>query len=149
MKRQRKITILIMTLLVIAMIPIIIQTNKKTETTQTTINIPVTELSTNAKFFEEEIDGVNVQFFSVKDEQGNIKTAMNACDVCYNSKKGYTQDGDYMICNNCGNRYHISGLGTENKRGGGCWPSYLESEVIEDELVIQTQNLAKAKYQFR
>ena len=149
MKKQTKITIVIMTLLVIAMIPIFIQTNKKTETTQTTINIPVTELSTNAKFFEEDIDGVKLQFFAVKDEEGNIKTAMNACDVCYNSKKGYTQDGEYMICNNCGNRYHISGLGTENKRGGGCWPSYLDSEVIDDELVIQTQNLAKAKYQFR
>jgi uncharacterized membrane protein len=83
------------------------------------------ELSSTAQFFEEEIDGVKIKFFAIKDENGEIKTAFDACDVCFNSKKGYTQDGEYMVCNNCGNRYHVSGLGTENKARGGCWPSYL------------------------
>ena len=40
-----------------------------------------------------------------------------------------------MVCNNCGNHYPISGLGTQNLRGG-CWPSYLESSNDGEYLVI-------------
>ena len=36
-----------------------------------------------------------------------------------------------MVCNNCGNKYPIDGLGTENKNPGGCWPGYLPSTVSD------------------
>jgi len=71
---------------------------------------------------------VNVKYFVVEAEDGSVKTAFDACDVCYRSRKGYRQEGDDMICNNCGNHYPISGLGTKNLRGGGCWPGYLPNE---------------------
>ena len=136
--------------LFVAVLVFLITNNAKKldETNEQIIRIPVQELSGTANFYEEEINGVNVKFFAIKDTNGEIKTAFDACDVCYNSKKGYTQDGEYMVCNNCGNRYHVSGLGTENKRGGGCWPSYLESEVKDDYLEIKTSNLEKGRYKF-
>lgn len=113
------------------------------------ITIPLNELSTTAQFYEEEIDGVAVKFFAVKDDEGNVKTAFDACDVCFNSKKGYTQQGDYVVCNNCGNKYHISGLGTENKAKGGCWPSYLPSETEDENLIINLSDIAQGKYKFK
>ena len=101
------------------------------------ITIPLSEISENAKWYEYN----NVRFFAVKDNDGVLRTALDACDVCYAFGKGYKQEGDYMICNNCGNRYPISGLGTENKSPGGCWPSYLPNIIAGDNIIIQKSDL--------
>ena len=108
------------------------------------ITIPLNEISEKAKFYE--VDGV--KFFAIK-TRGEIKTAFDACDVCYGSEKGYRQEGDYMVCNNCGNKYAISGLGTKNLRGGGCWPGYLPSEVEGENLIIKKSELDKGAYRFK
>ena len=110
----------------------------------TDIKIPLNEISETAKFYE--VGGV--KFFAVRASDGSIKTAFDACDVCYGSKKGYQQEGDQMVCNNCGNKYPISGLGTENLRGGGCWPGYLPSKVERDGLIIKNSDLEKGRYRF-
>lgn len=106
------------------------------------IQIPLSEVIDQAKWYEYDLDGKEIKFFTVKTEDGNIKTAFDACDVCYYSGKGYRQEGDYMVCNNCGNKYPISGLGTENKTPGGCWPGYLPNTVEGDSVVIKIKDLA-------
>lgn len=106
--------------------------------------ISLSEISGVVTFYE--VD--RVEFFAVKALDGSIKTAFNACDVCYESHKGYRQEGDYMICNNCGNRYPVSGLGTENSQGGGCWPGYLENRVDGNFLVISRRDIIKGSYRF-
>ena len=83
-----------------------------------TVKVSVNEVSSNAVWY----DYNGIKFFIVKDKKNNIKTAFDACDVCYKSRKGYSQNGDDMVCNNCGNHYPISELGTANLRGG-CWPA--------------------------
>ena len=110
-------------------------------------SIPVSEISETAKFYEYDVGGTSVRFFAIKDGR-EIKTAFDACDVCYASKKGYRQEGSDMVCNNCGNRYPISGLGTENIRPGGCWPGYLPSKVVGDELIIQKSDLQNNAWRF-
>jgi len=110
--------------------------------------IPITEITEQAKWYEYESGGKKIQFFAVRASDGTIRTAFDACDVCYGSKKGYRQEGDQMVCNNCGNRYPVDGLGTENKAGGGCWPGYLPSEVRGDTLVIKNSDLDAGKYRF-
>jgi uncharacterized membrane protein len=148
--KSNKVYILTAVVILVALSIFLFTNNKNNfnESEEKIIRIPMQELSTNANFYEEEINGVEVKFFAIKDANGEVKTAFDACDVCYNSKKGYTQDGDYMVCNNCGNRYHVSGLGTENKFKGGCWPSYLESEVNDDYLEIKLSSLEKGMYKF-
>ena len=89
-----------------------------------------------------------IQFFAVKASDGSIKTAFDACDVCYGSKKGYRQEGNQMVCNNCGNKYPIDGIGTKNKAGGGCWPGYLPNEIQGNSLVIKNSDLKAGKYRF-
>ena len=110
-----------------------------------TIEIPLSKVSEKAEFYEYE----GIEYFVVKAADGSVKTAFNACDVCYKSKKGYRQEGKDMVCNNCGNHYAISSLGTENLRGGGCWPGYLPSEVQGDNLIIKISDLEKGKYRFK
>ena len=112
------------------------------------IKIPLSSVSGDAQWLEYNSNGVNIKYFIVKAQDGSIKTAFDACDVCYRSKKGYRQDGNDMICNNCGNYYPISGLGTKNLRGGGCWPGYLPSKVEGDDLVIKKSDLEAGRYRF-
>jgi uncharacterized membrane protein len=106
--------------------------------------IPLSDISEKAKFYEYE----GIRYFVIKASDGSIKTAFDACDVCYSSRKGYRQEGNYMICNNCGNKYPIDGLGTENKRGGGCWPGYLPSSIEGDNLLIKASDIEKGEYRF-
>ena len=108
------------------------------------IKIPLAGIDGTADFFN--YDGI--EFFVVRAKDGSVKTAFNACDVCYRSKKGYRQEGDDMVCNNCGNHYRISGLGTANLKGGGCWPGYLEASVEGDYMVIAKSSLESGRYRF-
>lgn len=112
------------------------------------VKIPLTEVSNQAKWYEYDASGTKVKFFVVKANDGTVKTAIDACDVCYDTKKGYSQDGEYMVCNNCGNRYLISELGTKNKEGGGCWPGYLPSKIEGDNVIIKQSDLENEKWRF-
>jgi len=101
-----------------------------------------------ATFYTFDDNGVNIKYFAVLGSDGKPRTAFDACDVCFNSHKGYRQDGDYMICNNCGNKYAIDGLGTKNTRGGGCWPGYLPHEVKGENIIINIADLKKESSRF-
>ena len=108
------------------------------------VKIPLAGIAETAQFLN--YDGI--KFFVVRARDGSVKTAFDACDVCYQSKKGYRQEGDDMVCNNCGNHYRISGLGTANLKGGGCWPGYLEMSVEGDYMIIAKSNLESGRYRF-
>ena len=112
------------------------------------VKIPLSEISRTAKFYEYEKDGAKIKYFVVQAADGSVKKAFDACDVCHTAKKGYRQEGDDMICNNCGNYYPISGLGTENTGGGGCWPGYLPNDIEGGYLIIKENDLAAGKNRF-
>ena len=83
-------------------------------------------------------EGQSIEFFVLKSKDGVVRAAFNACDVCFAAKKGYTQDGDYMVCNNCGRRFPADQI---NVVQGGCNPSPLERSVQGDTLVIQEKEI--------
>lgn len=115
--------------------------------TDTEVKIPLSEITTSAKFYSYDANGITVKYFALKGSDGDVRVAFDACDVCYGAKKGYTQAGNDMQCINCGNRYSIDGLGTENI-GGGCWPSYLPIEVKEDSVYIKISDLEAKRFMF-
>jgi len=82
--------------------------------------------------------GRPIEFFVLKSKDGTVRAAFNACDVCYLSKKGYTQDGDYVICNNCGQRFPANEI---NDVHGGCNPSPLGRVVAGNTLVILVEDI--------
>jgi len=63
--------------------------------------------------------GKTVYFFVVKDKKGIYRAAANACQVCFDSRQGFRQQGDFMVCNTCGNKYPLEKIATEK---GGCNP---------------------------
>jgi len=123
-------------------------TQENEEQENSSISIPLDKISTTAKWFELESSGATIRFFAVKADDGSVRTAFDACDVCYSSHKGYSQQGNEMVCNNCGNRYPIDGLGTKNKAGGGCWPGFLPSRVEGNLLIIDKADIAAGRYRF-
>ena len=78
-------------------------------------------------------DGVMVTFFVIKSSDGVIRSAMDACDVCYRAGKGYEQSGDEMVCQNCGMRFPSAKI---NEVKGGCNPAPLTRVIEGDKLVI-------------
>lgn len=91
-----------------------------------------------AHFYSFQNAGKTVKFFVVKSPDGVIRAAFDACDVCYHAKKGYSQEGDFMICNNCGMKFHSSRV---NVVEGGCNPAPLKREKVGEELVIKVDDI--------
>ena len=124
-------------------------TNSNTEPQQneTEVRIPIFDISTTAKFYSYDTSGVTIRYFAVKDKQGAVHVAFDACDVCYEAKKGYKQDGDVMQCLNCGKMFSITSIGTENTVDG-CWPSFLSMNIDGTNVVIKIADLEVKSYMF-
>jgi uncharacterized membrane protein len=109
--------------------------------------IPLSEISTTATFYSYDSGGVTIRYFAVNDKQGNVHVAFDACDVCYEAKKGYKQNGDVMQCLNCGKTFSITSIGTENT-AGGCWPSYLPMQLNGTNIIIKRADLEAKSFMF-
>ena len=83
-------------------------------------------------------DGTMVTFFTLKSRDGIIRAAIDSCDVCYKSGKGYFQKGDFMVCENCGQRFASNKI---NVIKGGCNPAPLKRRVVGDKLVINMTDI--------
>jgi uncharacterized membrane protein len=79
-------------------------------------------------------DGTMVTFFTLKSKDGVIRAAIDACDVCYRAGKGYAQDGDFMVCENCGQKFPSSRI---NVVKGGCNPAPLTRTISDGYLIIK------------
>ncbi|MEW6748296.1 MAG: DUF2318 domain-containing protein [Candidatus Micrarchaeota archaeon] len=111
------------------------------------ITIPLSEIDSTVRFYTFEADGATVRFFAVMGSDGGVRTAFDACEVCYRAGKGYSQSGSDVVCNNCGLRFKIDELGTKN-RGSGCWPAYLPHQLEGDAIVIKKSDLEAGAYLF-
>ena len=106
----------------------------------TSVKIPVSQISTTALFYSYNSGTTIVRYFAAVGSDGNVHMALDACDVCYSQKRGYRQVGDVMQCNNCGKQFAINSVGTENL-SGGCWPSYLPVTVSGGNAVVEFSEL--------
>jgi len=112
-----------------------------------TIQISTSKVISAAKWYTYDSNSVDVKYFLVKGNDGKIHLAIDACDVCYDSKRGYRQSGNVMTCNNCGREFAINSIGTENLEGG-CWPSYIPLEIDGDSAIIEKSDLNEKRYMF-
>ncbi len=111
------------------------------------VSIALSSLSTTATFFEYQGETTVIEYFAVLDDGGDPHLAFDACDICYAARRGYSQEGSVMVCNNCGNQFDITGIGTSNT-GGGCWPGYLPITVTETDVVILLSDLESGSWYF-
>lgn len=111
-----------------------------TSTTDGVVRIPLADVSDGrARFFEyRAANSKTVRFFVMKSSDGVYRAAANACDVCYQSKLGYHQEGDDMVCNKCGRHFPSKDV---NVITGSCNPDGIPRTVQGDNLLIAAGDL--------
>lgn len=111
------------------------------------VRIPLSEISEGkAKFYEAALaNGSSVRFFVVKTADGIYRTALDACQVCFDAHKGYYQDGNDMVCRKCGRHFPLTSIGYGTS---GCHPMGLHGTVDGNDLLIQTSELENGSQYF-
>lgn len=93
--------------------------------------IPISEVSETAKYYPYSVDGTDMEIIALKASDGTVRTALNTCQVCYDSGRGYyIQEEDALVCQNCGNRFSADQVEIVK---GGCNPvPIMKDNKIED-----------------
>lgn len=129
---------------VVVIIIVLVLSNKKTSVSTTSQKdlslekyevsnsfvIPISELTKEVKFFSLKNNGINIEILTAIDKNDNPKATLNTCQNCMGSPKAYfIQDGDSVVCQNCGIGHKIETLGIAKR---GCNPIPIDSLVIDD-----------------
>ena len=97
-----------------------------------------------AHFFAYAAGGKTITFFVMKAADGSIRTAFDACVACNHAKLGYRQEGDLVVCNNCGMGFKPTDIGLMT---GGCNPIPVNKSVDGQSVVLKAKDLeAGAQY---
>lgn len=117
------------------------------EVTATEVSFPVQAFSDGqAKYFQyPAANGITIRFFILRSSDGVIRAAYDACDVCWREGKGYYQDGDFMVCRNCGQRFASVKV---NVIKGGCNPAPLDRTIVGDKLVLKVADILQGTQYF-
>lgn len=112
----------------------------------TDLVIQKSEISSTAKFYPLKVGSTNLEVLAVKASDGSIRTAFNTCQVCNGSPKAYyKQQGDVLVCQNCGNKFKMDMVEQER---GGCNPvPIMKGEKSDDgtNIVISKDVIEKNK----
>jgi uncharacterized membrane protein len=98
-----------------------------------------------ARHFEHVAGEFKIKYFVLKSSDGIIRAAFDACDVCWPAGRGYYQEGDYMVCRNCGRKF-ASVLVNEVK--GGCNPAPLNRRIENGKVIIQVKDILQGRQYF-
>ena len=109
------------------------------------VRVPLPALDDKkASYYAYSSGNKTIKFFVLRASDGSVRTALDACTVCYQAKLGYRQDGDAMICKNCGMRFQSANIGIIT---GGCNPIPIKNVAEKQFVVLQAKDLeAGAKY---
>lgn len=111
------------------------------------VRLPLADVAGEAAHFYAFLVGEEVvEIFVLWTSDNVIRTAFNACDVCYKARLGYRQDGAFMVCQNCGTRFESTKIGLVS---GGCNPAPFPARVEGEELVFSAADLAAGLKYFR
>jgi uncharacterized membrane protein len=110
------------------------------------VRIPLKALdSGKALFLALESEGRQVHYFALKSRDGAYRAALDACDVCFKSNRGYRQEADQMVCNNCGQKFACDKIGEVK---GGCNPHPLAHKEEAGFMVIRKADIVAGKEYF-
>ena len=98
------------------------------------IILDTSKITSTATFVNYNDEGTIIQFILVRGTDGKVRIALNTCQVCNPSPKAYfVQEGEYLVCQSCGTKFHINKIGIEK---GGCNPTPVEEKQEEDNKII-------------
>jgi high-affinity iron transporter len=103
------------------------------------VRIPLSELTDSSlHFYTAEVNGTVIRFLVIHQTNGDYVTALDACQIC--GRKGYRQEGQNIICRNCGASIYVPSIGDH----GGCNPIPVKSSVAGGEVIVDLSALADA-----
>ena len=95
------------------------------------VRIPLSDLNgVILRFYAAEVDSADVRFLVIRKGNGDYAAALDACQICGNV--GYRQEGQDVVCRNCGAAMNIPSIGMS----GGCNPIPLKSRVEGADLIV-------------
>lgn len=110
------------------------------------VAIPVAKVNDGrAHFFTYREAGRATHFFVLRSQDGEIRAALDACDVCYQAGKGYRQEGNQMICINCKMAFRSDRI---NEVQGGCNPAPLQRSLRDGHLLLSAAELSRLAWYF-
>lgn len=85
------------------------------------VTLPTDKVTEEAVFYEFTYNGVEMGAIAVEASDGSIRTALNTCQVCFDSGKGYYEQtsSGMLECQNCGNLFAPDDVEVVK---GGCNP---------------------------
>jgi FTR1 family protein len=103
------------------------------------VRIPLSELTDSSlHFYTAEVNGTVIRFLVIHKQNGDYATALDACQIC--GTAGYRQEGQNVICRNCGASIYIPSIG----QSGGCNPISVKSRVAGGEVIVDLSSLGDA-----
>jgi FTR1 family protein len=106
------------------------------------VTILLSELTdSNLHFYSAESGGTVVRFLVIHKHNGEYAVALDACQIC--GARGYRQEGDNIICRNCGAAMYAPSIGEV----GGCNPIPVTSHVMGAQIVVDLSSLSGATAQ--
>lgn len=103
------------------------------------VRIPLSELTDSSlHFYTAEVNGTVIRFLVIHKQNGDYATALDACQIC--GTAGYRQEGQNVICRNCGASIYIPSIG----QSGGCNPISVKSHVAGGEVIVDLSALGDA-----
>ena len=113
------------------------------EETTNSVQIPLKSLdSGKALFLSMSSEGKELHYFALRSPDGKYRSALDACDVCFRMNRGYRQEGDQMVCNNCGQKFPCDRIGEDK---GGCNPHPLAHSIEGAHMVIRKADIVAGK----
>jgi hypothetical protein len=108
------------------------------------------DISATASFIPYSYNGLKMEIIAVRASDGSIRTALNTCQVCYRSGRGYyKQEGGVLVCQNCGNRFRVDQVELIK---GGCNPVPIlgnDKTDLGDTIGVSKDYLAKVSPYFQ
>src|SRR3984885_2685326 len=103
------------------------------------VAVPLSELTDSSlHFYTADVNGNVIRFVIIHKQNGDYATALDACQIC--GTAGYRQEGQNVICRNCGAAIYIPSIG----ESGGCNPIAVKSRVEGGQVIVDVSALANA-----
>ncbi|HTZ99577.1 MAG TPA: Fe-S-containing protein [Candidatus Aquilonibacter sp.] len=95
------------------------------------VTIPLSDLTDQSvHFYDADTGGAEIRFMVIHQTNGNYAVALDACEIC--GWAGYRQQGQNVICRNCGAEIYLPSIGEK----GGCNPIPVKSEVENGNVIV-------------
>jgi high-affinity iron transporter len=102
------------------------------------VRVPLSQLTdSKMHFYDADVNGTEIRFFVIHIGKEYV-TALDACEIC--GRQGYRQEGDNVVCRNCGAVIYIPSIG----QPGGCNPIPVKSTLQSGSVVLNLSALAEA-----